>query len=632
MHETRGSHAPRRRGLASALAGLLVLFLGLTAACTDDAPTGTDAVAEGDGTLSVLITDAPTDVLASATVVVDEVVAVPSDGPPETLETELDEVDLLELTDGVSALLAEEDVAAGTYVQLRLIVAEASVELKEGWTFADGSTEQSLQVPSGMQTGIKLVLGGGDGETVEEGGTTSLVVDFDADRSFVLQGNPDSPAGLQGVLFKPVVRVVNADDGGASIAGTVTAPEGVSVEGLAVQAVPEGAGSQEENGEEGQTEEAQAITEEDGSYTIHFLEPGTYGVTVEAPEGWNADPAEQTVEVGADEEVTGIDFELVEDAGGEESGSSSMGTYTVLLTDAPTDYLASAVVEFGSVELIPTDGPPVVLSEEGGSFDLLDLQGEVTALLASGAAEAGSYRQLRLIIESAEVTLAEGHEFTDGSTTRSLKVPSGAQSGLKLLLTEDGEGEDDGEETDGDDGTTEGSGDETGTLEEGGETTAVVDFDVSRSFVIQGNPDTPAGIKGVLLKPVLRITGAGNAASISGTVGLGEGLEDGSLVEGLTVTATPASTDEETEENGEEEGDGEQTDAATATTDAEGAYGLHFLAPGTYVVTVTPPEGHAVEPSEQEVTVGEGEDATGVDFTLVSGEAGEDEEGGEEGG
>lgn len=617
MHETRGSDAPRRRGLASALAGLLVLFLGLTAACTDDAPTATEAGAEGDGTLSVLVTDAPTDVLASATVVVDEVVAVPSDGPPETLETELDEVDLLELTDGVSALLAEEDVAAGTYVQLRLVISEASVELKEGWTFADGSAEQSLQVPSGMQTGVKLVLGGGDGETVEEGGTTSLVVDFDADRSFVLQGNPDTPAGLQGVLFKPVVRVVNAEDGGASIAGTVTAPEGVSVEGLVVQASPEGASSEEDNGEEGQTEQAQAITEEDGSYTIHFLEPGTYGVTVEAPEGWNADPAERTVEVGADEAVTGIDFELVEEAGGEESGSTSMGTYTVLLTDAPTDYLASAVVEFGSVELIPTDGPPVVLSDEGGSFDLLDLQGEVTALLASGAAEAGSYRQLRLKIESAEVTLAEGHEFTDGSTTKSLKVPSGAQSGLKLLLTEDGQG------------------DETGTLEEGGETTAVVDFDVSRSFVIQGNPDTPAGIKGVLLKPVLRVTGAGNAASISGTVVPGEGLEDESLVEGLTVTATPASTDEEGdengEENGEEEGDGEQTDAATATTDAEGAYGLHFLAPGTYVVTVTPPEGHAVEPVEQEVTVGEGEDATGVDFTLVSGEAGEDGEDGGDG-
>lgn len=605
MYDTHGSDAPRRRGLASALAGLLVLFLGFTAACTDDAPTATEAVAEGDGTLSVLITDAPTDVLASATVVVDEVVAVPSDGPPETLETELDEVNLLELTDGVSALLAEADVAAGTYVQLRLVVSEATVELKEGWTFADGSTEQSLQIPSGMQTGIKLVLGGGDGETVEEGETTSLVVDFDADRSFVLQGNPDTPAGLQGVLFKPVVRVVNAEEGGASIAGTVTAPEGVSVEGLVVEAAPDGASSQEESGEEGQTEQAQAITEEDGSYTIHFLEPGTYGVTVEAPEGWNADPAEQTVEVGADESVTGIDFELVEEASGEEeSGSTSMGTYTVLLTDAPTDYLASAVVEFGSIELIPTEGPPVVLSEEGGSFDLLDLQGEVTALLAAGAAEAGSYRQLRLKIESAEVTLAEGHEFRDGSTTKSLKVPSGAQSGLKLLLTEDGEGEN-GEETDGEEGTTEGSGDETGTLEEGGETTAVVDFDVSRSFVIQGNPDTPAGIKGVLLKPVLRITGAGSAASISGTVGLGEGLEDASLVEGLTVTATPAATDD-------------PSDAATATTDAEGAYGLHFLAPGTYVVTVTPPEGHAVEPVEQEVTVGEGEDATGVDFTLVS--------------
>lgn len=648
MNVPHRTHGVRRRGLASGLAGLLVLFLALTGACTDDDPTGPNA--DGTGTLSVLITDAPTDVLESATVIVDSVVAIPADGPPVTLETELDEVNLLELTDGVSALLAQEEVAAGTYVQLRLMVSEATVQLEDGWTFRDGTTEKTLQVPSGAQTGIKLVLGGGDGETVENGGATSLVVDFDADRSFVLQGNPDTPAGLQGVLFKPVVRVVNGAEGGASISGSVTAPEGVSVEGLEVEAEPvedEGGASgavvsaqegeddegeveddeeEEEEEEEGQTEDAETRTKEDGSYTIHFLEPGSYEVEVEAPEGWTAEPSEQVVEVGEDEEVTEIDFELVEetagDEGGEEaSGSGAVGTYTVLLTDAPTDYLSSAVVTFGSVELIPTDGPPVVLAEEAGSFDLLDLQGEVTALLATGAAEAGEYRQLRLRIESAEVTLAEGYEFRDGGTTKSLKVPSGAQTGLKLLLTN---GDDDGgdEVEDGEASSEEGSGGETGTVEQGGETTAVVDFDVSRSFAIQGNPETPAGIKGVLLKPVLRISGAGTAASITGTVVPGEGVEDAGLLEGLEVTATPATSTTE--------GEGEQTDVATAATDADGAYGLHFLAPGTYVVAVTPPEGHAVEPTEQEVTVEEGEDATGVDFTLVSSTG--TESGGESGG
>jgi hypothetical protein len=34
-----------------------------------------------------------------------------------------------------------------------------------------------------------------------------LVVDFDVSRSFVLQGNPETPAGVRGVIFTPTIRV-----------------------------------------------------------------------------------------------------------------------------------------------------------------------------------------------------------------------------------------------------------------------------------------------------------------------------------------------------------------------------------------------------------------------------------------
>ncbi|MBR9990486.1 MAG: hypothetical protein KFH98_12065 [Gemmatimonadetes bacterium] len=47
----------------------------------------------------------------------------------------------------------------------------------------------------------------------------------------MMQGNADSPAGIQGYLFTPTLRAVVRDIAG-SIAGSVAAPTGVTVEGL----------------------------------------------------------------------------------------------------------------------------------------------------------------------------------------------------------------------------------------------------------------------------------------------------------------------------------------------------------------------------------------------------------------
>src|SRR5690606_33262682 len=69
----------------------------------------------------------------------------------------------------------------------------------------------------------------------------------------------------------------------------------------------------------------------------------------------------------------------------------------VLLTDAPADYVGSAEVDIGAVELIPAgNGQRVVLSEDGtdGMVDLLDLQGTATHLLADVDIPAGDYVQL----------------------------------------------------------------------------------------------------------------------------------------------------------------------------------------------------------------------------------------------
>lgn len=267
-------------------------------------------------------------------------------------------------------------------------------------------------------------------------------------------------------------------------------------------------------------------------------------------------------------------------------------TVRVLLTDAPSDYIESAWVDIGAIQLVPAadeEGGIITLTDQGtdGLVDLLQLQDAATAELARLDIEAGTYSQLRLIVESAEVELKEGYAFNDGTTRKSLFVPSGAQTGIKLNLA-----------------AADSESDASGVRIAGGETVLVLDFDVSQSFVIQGNPETPAGINGVIFKPTLRVTVLDVAASISGTV---TAADDTISVEGLTVTAEPIV-----------EGDTEdyQTSTATGATDADGNYTIHFLVPGSYTVSVTPREGFEADPGSTDVTVGEAEDITGVDFAI----------------
>jgi hypothetical protein len=150
-------------------------------------------------------------------------------------------------------------------------------------------------------------------------GETVLVLDFDVSRSYVRQGNPLTPAGVHGVIFKPTIRVT-AQDVAASISGVVTTAEhGVSVGGLTVTAEPTDGGDAVGY----QTQTGTTITAEDGTYTVHFLVPGSYDVTVDLPQGLSTDPGSRSVELGANEDATGADFEVVDVTG---SISGTLGT------------------------------------------------------------------------------------------------------------------------------------------------------------------------------------------------------------------------------------------------------------------------------------------------------------------
>jgi hypothetical protein len=156
-----------------------------------------------------MLTDAPFpfDLVAEANVTIQNVALKGSGADSVLLSDVAQPFNLLDLQNGVTTPLADLEVPAGTYNQLRLVVDDsASIVLKAG-------DEYRLKVPSGSQSGIKILLGN---LALEDGDLAQITVDFNVENSFVVQGNPDTPAGIKGFIFKPVVKAksvkVNGED------------------------------------------------------------------------------------------------------------------------------------------------------------------------------------------------------------------------------------------------------------------------------------------------------------------------------------------------------------------------------------------------------------------------------------
>ena len=274
------------------------------------------------------------------------------------------------------------------------------------------------------------------------------------------------------------------------------------------------------------------------------------------------------------------------------SPADGTGQFSVALTDAPSAMFAEAVVDIGAIQLVGGEGPPITLTNDGGVHDLLELQNGVMADLATLDIEAGTYHQLRLIVESAQVTLAEGFEFADGTTTRTLFVPSGAQTGVKVNLRYADADESAGVEI------------------SSGETILVVlDMDVEQNFVLQGDPDGPSGLLDVLFTPLLRASILDVAGSISGTVT----YTSATPADETEFASIQAELDESTSLVLEEM----QTTTVATTAAADGTYTLWFVSPGTYDVSASATIGGTMySDGPQTVPVSEDEDVTAVDFDL----------------
>jgi hypothetical protein len=182
-------------------------LVGVLAACGGggDAP-------DGEGSLTISVTDAPVDGASNVFVEFTGIELKPRDGERFSIDfAQPKRIDLLALQGGERApLLDDEPVPAGEYNWMRLKVnAEFDSILDSYIVLSDGSGEE-LRVPSGSQSGLKLVRG----FTVAAGGATDFTIDFDLRKSVV------DPNGQPGYFLKPVLRLVDNLEVG-TVRGTV---------------------------------------------------------------------------------------------------------------------------------------------------------------------------------------------------------------------------------------------------------------------------------------------------------------------------------------------------------------------------------------------------------------------------
>lgn len=228
---------------------LFAVAIGFIGCSQDDSSAG-----PGTARVAIKLTDAPGDFAEVVVEVEDVMIKNSVEGDDEEGWTSLENVntgpyDLLTLTGGETALLADAEIPAGYLGQIRLVLGDENY-----LTLEKGGQPLLLKIPSGQESGLKLQVN----EDLKANTAYTFILDFDVAKSVVA-----TSAGNYNL--KPVIRVA-AEATTGSIAGAVHP----TAEQILVKA---------ENG----AGDASAFTDTEGNYQIHGLAPGTYKVTFTPP-------------------------------------------------------------------------------------------------------------------------------------------------------------------------------------------------------------------------------------------------------------------------------------------------------------------------------------------------------------
>jgi uncharacterized protein DUF4382/carboxypeptidase family protein len=258
---------------------------------------------------------------------------------------------------------------------------------------------------------------------------------------------------------------------------------------------------------------------------------------------------------------------------------------SVLLTDAPFPYDAIARVDL-YIESIAvssradTSGGPgsvewVTVAEPKRTFNLLDLQNGKTALLGDGVIPPGQYRAVRMVLDTQKSRIVDNAGKTVDVAWQS---SAGHPTLFALVEAPIAMGASGGE--------------------------IVIDFDVGRSFACLADPCT-----GLTFLPWFRAVDRSRTGGVAGVV---RAPNAGGQMQPMPNVGVSIYT-----------GDASQPQdywrlAATGKTDAQGAYHIAFLMPGSYTVRVDPPRALDLAPgSKSGITVSAGQEVTGADVSLA---------------
>lgn len=174
-------------------------------------------------------------------------------------------IDLLSLRNGVQTELGTATLPAGTYRQMRLVLAgNTGSTLANAVVLTGEQDERALDTPSAQQSGIKLNMN----VTVPEGQEAHVLLDFDACKSIVKAGNSGK------YLLKPVIEV-----------STLLADAGLRVQGVveADLANPATIVSLQSSGPDGPMVAKATTPNGDGSFTLSPVPAGTYSLVITSP-------------------------------------------------------------------------------------------------------------------------------------------------------------------------------------------------------------------------------------------------------------------------------------------------------------------------------------------------------------
>lgn len=206
----------------------------------------------------------------------DEWLVVASPTPMKTFN-------LLELVNGVMLDLGLADMDPGHYTQLRLMIGSTADDGQNifgndhpyaNYIIDENGDSHELKIPSGMQSGVKLVKG----FDINAGELTELILDFDAAKSVV-------KAGKSGKwLLKPTIKVLDTRLY-AVINGNVTDEDTEPLEDVLVSAQNSLTETDGIDETDWVVSSAATMTDENGNYLL-ILEPGWYNLVAFA-EGYS---------------------------------------------------------------------------------------------------------------------------------------------------------------------------------------------------------------------------------------------------------------------------------------------------------------------------------------------------------